>query len=669
MWVLYQEYSAKYGNIENVSGAHIPTVVTLQKSNGQYELVEYWEAKDGTLYAPSIKEKFPLYLYGKATDSQRYIKQQQVACDMKAVKYFGDLPSFGGLTDFEPTVSYANWLEDSTIYIGALNRDKMYISSVQHLPIYKFDTLEDIQQFKKHFENHHSLDQGYNEVPSFNAATVNYDEVFFSKNSLLLVYVGASNSTHRFGVSCITRSDRSFYVQVGETTGAEAVDTAMAGWFITLAVADEVIKNCTDFDAVLYHDSEENLPVVEEELPEDALILMDLEILKLNWPMYFDLPTESGLEVYIWQTNENSYSCGLLPGRDSLYTEQEFRDLEKNAVALGVMQTIISYYISNGEVTKEEVTICPLVPVYSSRPMDYYETYQQELAELFWSGVPNADNPVMLTSLSYAKYTDDLTIYTNERNLNYVDGSDILFTPIYKFDTLEDLKWFKENIGIHYGIDQSYEEVPSFHAVIADYDEAFFDKNSLILVYIGNNNTTQRYAVQGIMYNEHTFKIDIKETTGAKVLDYGLTGWFVTVAVPDEMVKNCTQYYASIPDNDTDVVFSDADTILAPSSRRTVYVQTPAEEVSELIENEEFVYSTSHYQTTDGMWHVQGYDYLYRLEVTGRMNNAAKNTTYVILCNEEISFDQAWKASGLSSNTEDYFDPADAMIVGYRTFS
>ena len=51
------------------------------------------------------------------------------------------------------------------------------------------------------------------------------------------------------------------------------------------------------------------------------------------------------------------------------------------------------------------------------------------------------------------------------------------------------------------------------------------------------------------------------------------------------------------------------------------------------------------------------------------MNNAAKNTTYIVLCNESITFDQAWKAFGFSSNTEDYFATEDALIVGYRNFS
>ena len=48
---------------------------------------------------------------------------------------------------FEIAVSYANWTEESEIYFGALNKEKMVISSVQHLPIYKFNTLEELEQF------------------------------------------------------------------------------------------------------------------------------------------------------------------------------------------------------------------------------------------------------------------------------------------------------------------------------------------------------------------------------------------------------------------------------------------------------------------------------------------------------------------------------------------
>ena len=384
MWVLYEEYTDDNGKIEDVSGGHIPTAITLRKSNGQYELIEYWEAQDGSRYTPSIRAKFPLYLWGKATDSQRYIQEQQANCKQKAEAYFASVSNVGGVDEPEnntenyiisTALSYASCSNTSWIFASALNNDKMYISSVQHLPIYKFDTLEDLQQFKKYFENHHSMDQGYDEVPSFNKITANYDEAFFAENSLLLVYIGANNSTHRFGVNSVINNENVFYVQIEETTGAEAVDTAMAGWFITLVVPDHVIQHCIEFDAMMH-----------TELTE---------------------PEESTPDPYV----------------------------------------------------------------------------------------------------------------------------------------------------IHY---------------------------------------------------------------------------------PDHIA---------------------------------LYEQTPTENIKQLSANEEFVYTKMHYQTYDSKWHCQGYDYLYRLEVTGRMNNAAKNTTYVILCNESITFDQAWKAAGFSSNTEDYFDAAEAMIVGYRHFS
>lgn len=49
------------------------------------------------------------------------------------------------------------------------------------------------------------------------------------------------------------------------------------------------------------------------------------------------------------------------------------------------------------------------------------------------------------------------------------------------------------------------------------------------------------------------------------------------------------------------------------------------------------------------------------------MNNAAKDSTFIYLSNiEDISFDQAWKAAGLSSNMDDYFDEKDAVLVAIK---
>lgn len=67
---------------------------------------------------------------------------------------------------------------------------------------------------------------------------------------------------------------------------------------------------------------------------------------------------------------------------------------------------------------------------------------------------------------------------------------------------------------------------------------------------------------------------------------------------------------------------------------------------------------------SDGTWKCGDQVYQHRLEITGRMPNAAKDSTFTYLSNlPDITFEQAWKAAGLSSNMNDYFDPKDAVLV------
>ena len=46
-------------------------------------------------------------------------------------------------------ISYANWSDSDDIYTKSLNTDKMAISSVKHLPIYKFDKLSELKNLNQ----------------------------------------------------------------------------------------------------------------------------------------------------------------------------------------------------------------------------------------------------------------------------------------------------------------------------------------------------------------------------------------------------------------------------------------------------------------------------------------------------------------------------------------
>ena len=86
MWVLYMEYSYDNG-LKEEAGAHVPTVITVER-DGNYRLVEYWEPRDGSYYAPDMREKFPWYLRLTALDPQRYIDRQLAACEKMAREHF-----------------------------------------------------------------------------------------------------------------------------------------------------------------------------------------------------------------------------------------------------------------------------------------------------------------------------------------------------------------------------------------------------------------------------------------------------------------------------------------------------------------------------------------------------------------------------------------------------
>ena len=72
-------------------------------------------------------------------------------------------------------------------------------------------------------------------------------------------------------------------------------------------------------------------------------------------------------------------------------------------------------------------------------------------------------------------------------------------------------------------------------------------------------------------------------------------------------------------------------------------------------------------ELSNGTYRCEEHIYKYRFELSGRMPNAAKNSTFVYLSNlPEISFEQAWKASGLSSSLDDYFSEEHAILVDRR---
>ena len=164
-----------------------------------------------------------------------------------------------GNIGFKSTFSRAGY-GIPNIYDNALNASKLNDSNPWNLPIYKFDTLSDLEKFKSDFGGENGFNYGWDEVPSLNDATKYYDEAFFDRYTLMLVYIEANSGSYRFGFKDVSLDGGYFCVQVEQTNNPQVCTDDMAGWFITVAVPDSMIENCTEFDAVLDADSILDLP-------------------------------------------------------------------------------------------------------------------------------------------------------------------------------------------------------------------------------------------------------------------------------------------------------------------------------------------------------------------------------------------------------------------------
>ena len=90
----------------------------------------------------------------------------------------------------------------------------------------------------------------------------------------------------------------------------------------------------------------------------------------------------------------------------------------------------------------------------------------------------------------------------------------------------------------------AYDEVPSFNEVTAKYDEAFFSESTLLLVYAVAHTGSYRFAVDAISGDGTSLCVQIAETTHAEGVTDDMTGWFITVAVPDSAAAAYTDFDA-----------------------------------------------------------------------------------------------------------------------------
>ena len=272
---------------------------------------------------------------------------------------------------------------------------------------------------------------------------------------------------------------------------------------------------------------------------------VNLNQLKEKYPQFFNVSTDGGLTVYVWQMSKDNYSCYL--------ANTSMEAISDNSFAYDVGATIpeMRAILTTYDIDQKDITVQPVINPLSSYYYEIDVTYRTKVKELFWQGDyqisgTNPHNKVYDVTLSFANWTDDSKIYTSSLNLSKMQSNNIQHLPIYKFDSLEDLKQFKETFNDILTMDNGWDEVPSFNEATAKYDTKFFKDNSLMLVYVSASNCTHRFGLGSIGWNEKSLCINVVETTGKELVDEAMAGWFLTVAVEKETIASCTEFDADL---------------------------------------------------------------------------------------------------------------------------
>ena len=155
----------------------------------------------------------------------------------------------GGSLAYTAKIAYANAPGDTRILSEALNADLMYMSSVQHLPVYTFASASELHAFRTSLADALTFDRGYDEIPSFDSYAADYDDVFFKSHALILCYVQASSGSYRFGVADVSVNGDTLCLYVRQLNHPQVCTADVAGWFVLAEVSKADIKTCKRFDA------------------------------------------------------------------------------------------------------------------------------------------------------------------------------------------------------------------------------------------------------------------------------------------------------------------------------------------------------------------------------------------------------------------------------------
>jgi beta-lactamase regulating signal transducer with metallopeptidase domain len=267
-----------------------------------------------------------------------------------------------------------------------------------------------------------------------------------------------------------------------------------------------------------------------------ALSAEDPETLREKYPEYFGLSTFKGLEVYVWQMAEGSYSWGLMEGTNREKTNEELWNLRGTTTE--EMRLILSSY----DIPEENVFIQPIQKPWSSFIPPAEAMDPALLRELLLG------RPVFRTQVAWAGYSSqaEQSMISSCLNGGAMAISSVHHIPVIRLSSPAELEEFQTAYRDSLTLDRGHDEAPSFLEAVAGYDEAFFADHSLMLAYVSAASGSYRYALYDAACEGGTLCMYVTRTNDPETYTSDRAGWLVLAEVPDSALEGCGSFDAQM---------------------------------------------------------------------------------------------------------------------------
>lgn len=160
-----------------------------------------------------------------------------------------------------------------------------------------------------------------------------------------------------------------------------------------------------------------------------------------------------------------------------------------------------------------------------------------------------ADGPTSVTATTktvYAIYTENGPLFADCLNADLMTRSAVRHLPVYKLDTMEDLRSFRARFQSILTQYPGLENHPTFDEGTTAYDEEFFSRNTVVLAYVTAASGSYRFGIRNVTADGALCRLDIVQTNHPEVCTSNMGAWFVLAEIPDSEIAGCTQFDARL---------------------------------------------------------------------------------------------------------------------------